>query len=143
MRRGYTPAVFAKVSFLVGMLVLVNVTTAVPSFINPGEAADIVVGLVGAVVKKDNLDEIKGCISDTEGLTQDIDSVISELRKGNPAGLTKGLMDTKKLIETLPSTLERCVKVGNMTRFNNFAKIFSKPGELAQRMSYNMMFKFP
>lgn len=127
--RKQTNTIIIVVSLLAASLFTL---TSAKLIMKPNEVIDIVTGLVEGVTKSGDLEELQGCISDTEFLTYNIEKSVNELRKGGVGGVTSAIMSMKELIENIPQSLDRCVKLGSdINKFRRWANIFSKPVELA------------
>ena len=120
----------SRVIFLLALLTM----AAVPAFqqpLSPGAVVDVVAGLIDGVVGRDDLEELKGCFKGTDDIARLLNVAVEEFKSGGVMGMSTAILETGKLIQKLPESLQRCVNISNdVQRFVSWSSIFLKPDEI-------------
>ena len=101
---------------------------------------EFVSGLLFGFVQKDDLAEIQKCINNVGTLDDEVQEIIADFSKGDITDILKGVEVVGKVISQLPEDLKDCQDIqDDLTRLENYAKIFENPTELAKTVFTNFV----
>ena len=76
------------------LLVLVLATLCAQSYaINAVGVVEVFAGVMFGVIKKNNLEELKGCMVGTDAMVKDIENAVENFSNGGVIGITAGIYD--------------------------------------------------
>ena len=99
----------------------------------------ILSGLMKGIIMKDNLEEMQICLKDTSKISDQLEEIKEDLKSKNIYGVFEGLKLAGLLMSQLPAELQDCEGMReDMLLFGKWAKIFTNPELLYQRLMHNM-----
>ena len=94
-------------------------------------------GLMAGLVKDNNLTEIATCATGTEGVVDDVEKLVADLKAGNHV---KAALVAKRLVGEIPTTLHACESMGDeLKAVESWASIFTSPSTLVETVSKHMV----
>jgi hypothetical protein len=94
-------------------------------------------GLLEGLVADNHLVEISTCVTDGEGVLDDVEALVADLKAGKKI---KAAMAAKKLVGEFPATLTACEGMGtDLVAIESWAKIFASPSTLVETVSKHMI----
>ena len=69
---------------------------------------DFVAGLMNGLIHKNDLPLIQACLKNTGALEVEITSALSDISKGDPTDIIKGVQEIGSIIKELPTDLAGC-----------------------------------
>ena len=98
---------------------------------------EFVGGLLEGLVSDNHLTEIQTCVTDSEGVVNDVEALVADLKAGKKI---KAAMAAKKLVGEFPTALKDCEGMGDdLKAIENWAKIFASPKTLVETVSKHMI----
>merc|ERR1712238_362527 len=81
------------------------------------DAEMFVAGLIEGLIQKDDLPEIKKCMTNTETVSVEVTRIVNEMSAGTMAAILEGVKDIYALINELPTDLKDCENIqGDITK---------------------------
>lgn len=109
----------------------VNITTS--------EAVDFVAGVIDGVILKDNLKEIKQCITNVDTVKSEVETIINGFESLTVIGITEAIETFAKLASEVPVDFQQCEGIRpDLDRFKLWAEIFLHPTDLETRLVTNL-----
>ena len=97
------------------------------------DAEMFVAGLIEGLIQKDDLPEIKKCMTNTETVSVEVTRIVNEMSAGTMAAILEGVKDIYALINELPTDLKDCENIqGDITKVTNWAAQFLTPTGLTK-----------
>ena len=106
----------------------------------PKDAGSILVGFINGLSKEDHLNEIQTCIDGAENLEAEIVDAIDKIGKMDITDLIAGFTELVKVVSDLQTEVKTCEAIqGDITRIENWAKIFENPTALVATVTKNLI----
>uniref|UniRef100_A0A7S3CRK9 Uncharacterized protein n=1 Tax=Strombidium rassoulzadegani TaxID=1082188 RepID=A0A7S3CRK9_9SPIT len=108
--------------------------------INVQDAEQFLGGVIFGLIQKDDLSEIKQCLTDAEGVEEEVNKAIEYFAKGDVQDILLGIEEMGKLLQELPTDLKECVAMkSDLERIETWAAIFKNPLELLKTVTTNLI----
>ena len=125
-----TPRVYAMMALMLSQQVALS----------PDDVVQFLGGLVFGLIQKDDLSKIQTCINDCQDLQKDITTAVEDFEKKDMADILAGIEEVGKVIQEFPADLGDCQGMqADVTRIENWAKIFNDPSKLVQTILVNVV----
>ena len=108
--------------------------------LSPDDVVQFLGGIVFGLIQKDDLSKIQTCINDAQDLQKDITTMVEDFEKKDMADILAGIEEAGKVIQEFPADLGDCQGMqADVTRIENWAKIFDDPTKLVQTLLVNIV----
>merc|ERR1719164_319375 len=76
-------------------------------------AEEFLAGMIEGLIQKDDLSEIQKCMTEGDGVADQVEKIINEIAKGDLPDVIAGVTDAYNLIQKLPQELEECKDIND------------------------------
>eukprot|EP00347_Sterkiella_histriomuscorum_P007004 403350611 len=106
---------------------------------NTDQAIEFVAGVMDGVIQKDNLKEIKLCISDVKTISNEVQEIAQDIMTLEMPKMIEGVMKFMELLQQYKGSLTQCEAIRpDVERFMKFGEVFLHPADLINRVTTNL-----
>lgn len=103
------------------------------------EAKDIFIGLVDALLAKENLNEISECMKDSREVAKEVNDIWGMLKKETISDTIHAVKAIGALLQTLPTDVAACEAMkSDFGRIEEYVKIFAHPARFVSTVTKNI-----
>ena len=104
------------------------------------EVEDIVAGILEGAVNAEGLENIEGCIKDTESVYKDVEEAVADFEKKTPDATAEGIKLLGEAIVALKDDIKECKGVvADVEKLEEMAKIFANPLTFAYHVGKDLL----
>jgi hypothetical protein len=94
----------------------------------PKDVEQILMGVLDGAVRAEGLENIEGCVKDTEAFFSDVLSAVQDFEKKSPAGVTSGIKKLGDALNDVKDGIKQCEGVeADIEAFEKMLAVFSNP----------------
>lgn len=103
------------------------------------QTVEIIAGIMDGVILKDNLVEIKTCITDVDTVTKEVEDIAADFEKMSIYGIFSGIKELGTLLSQFSGFLNQCESIKpDVQLFEKWASVFIHPTELIAKLATNL-----
>ena len=106
---------------------------------NMEQTEELVAGLLEGLIAKDDLPELKKCMTHGEEISKEFTDVITKLESGNITTMISAITEIGTIVQTLPADFADCKDIqGDIAKVEKWGKQFLNPLTLSVTLAKNM-----
>lgn len=108
--------------------------------VNPTDVEQIIIGVLEGAVDAEGLENIEGCVKDTETLYSEVEAAVKDFEKHTAEGTIEGLKMLGQAVVEIKEDIKECEGVvADWEKLEKMAEIFSNPITFAYHVGHDII----